>query len=929
MFTKKEAPGADGFWLGLVILAVGIAIGWLARPERWFDRGGDAFEAGEIPPAELHPYLVPVADPEAVPDNGLATLGVHLPPASAAVLQEVRDRAMERGLIVQEEGDTVPAEIELGDQRLAAEVRIKGDWTDHVKTDKWSLRIGLEDGKLLGMRTFSIQAPETRGKLWEWFVLAAARREGVLAPRATFVNVTVNGNPAGVYYLEEHFSKEMLEAQGRREGPIVLWDESTHWSTRLQSHMVGDAAGRMRPPQPLHGMDAANAESRAFGEKRLGEIESLSRTLYASLEKMRDLRALLTKKEDLQDRAWLLQELVDLQSDSVEEIVNVEMLSRAHALLSLFQIRHALSWHNMRFYHDPVLDRLEPVMFDNMAHNPSARLPVMFRSSGLAREFSRCRPYYDGVFAELGRLCHPEWLDELFDALEPDLARFEAALAAEETLKPDETVAGMKQRLRAQQGFLRRILYPSDPINVEAFYEVDDSSDALVSGVLEVLVWATSQSPTAVEGFRFSDGGFVPAAPHALEGMNVFTRNADGSVVLPYDGSTVTFRFPLDERLANLASARELKQAVRERATPPASLDLDVAIVFRSVAATETTDELLRFRAFERRWLEEGGRPEPPSLTEALERHPFLRPASETGALVVRPGTWDVDGDLVLPTGTALVASAGTTLRFGEDAVLLTDAPLRLRGTAEAPVVLEPVAGAYRWRGIAVLGAPARSTWEHVVVRNTDAVARKGWVVTGGITFYHSPVTMLDCRIEGTLAEDGLNVFGCDFRMERVTFSGCASDSLDGDFVTGSVRACEFLDGAADGVDFSGSDVHVVECLFRDLGDKAISLGEDTTARIVGGLAERVSIGVAAKDRSDVTVQGLTVRDARNYALTAFVKKPEFGPSRLVAERVTITGSGLGDVLAQTGCTLTIEGEAVATQELDVAELYRQGILGR
>ena len=38
---------------------------------------------------------------------------------------------------------------------------------DHVGTDKWSLRVKLTDDKLMGMSVFSVQAPFTRGFLWD------------------------------------------------------------------------------------------------------------------------------------------------------------------------------------------------------------------------------------------------------------------------------------------------------------------------------------------------------------------------------------------------------------------------------------------------------------------------------------------------------------------------------------------------------------------------------------------------------------------------------------------------------------------------------------------------------------------------------------------------------------------------------------------
>ena len=79
-------------------------------------------------------------------DNELVTLRIEIPPASARVLQEVRDRAMNRGVIVQTAADTVPAFVLRDGKRMPAEIRIKGDWIDHVETDRWSLRIRLDRG---------------------------------------------------------------------------------------------------------------------------------------------------------------------------------------------------------------------------------------------------------------------------------------------------------------------------------------------------------------------------------------------------------------------------------------------------------------------------------------------------------------------------------------------------------------------------------------------------------------------------------------------------------------------------------------------------------------------------------------------------------------------------------------------------------------
>jgi hypothetical protein len=935
MLTKRETNGR-GFVLGMFILVLGIVIGALARPDQWLsvDGGGSSGGGERDAPRRIDSGLLPADEPAPSPDNGLDTLSITISPESARIIQAVVERAKARGVIQQEAGDTVPATVRFRDKEIAADIRIKGDWTDHIRTRKWSLRIKLKDDKLLGMSVFSIQNPLTRGWMWEWLTLAMMRREGVLAPRSTFVNVSVNGNPTSIYFLEEHFSKELLESQQRREGPIVLWDESSHWAANLQHHKLPD--NEIELPTPFSASrvhTVAGSSVRAYGERRLSSIETLSRSLFSATQKMDQLRDLALQSIQAKDQLRLLEALDNVQGEAVETLVDVDRLACCHALATVLQIQHSLIWHNMRFYHNPVINRLEPISFDNMTHQAAGRAPVMLRAGTIMREFGKSTAYYNGVFRYLARFCEPGYLDEVMEDLEPELRVFEAALDAEERLTPGYRVDDMLQRLRTQQAFLQDVLYPATTLRFSSAAEFEETAggeNGPVFGTLIVRAWSTTETPVVVDGFEFTNGVRLDARPYLAEEDEPRVSYDGGSgVVLPYDGRVVTFRFPMDARLTNLENVQQIKDAARQQADAGGTLDFDVVALHRPLAAQTLDREPLVFRTHDPRWVEEQGRPQAPTLDELLARHPFLTYRPEKGRLVCKRGTFRVDGDLVVPADLPLEIPSGVRLRFEPDAVLLSEAPLLFTGTAANPVILEPVDGADRWRGVIVLEADGRSEWTHVTIRSTDAISRAGWVVTGGITFYHSPVTMRDCLIEGTWAEDGTNIFGCDFLMERVTFLRCVSDSFDGDFVTGTVRECVFKEGLADGVDFSGSDVDVVDCQFLDMGDKAVSAGEDSVVRVTGGLADGVSIGIAAKDRSRVTAQGMTINDARNYALAVFIKKREFGPAELRATGLVIRESGLGDTIVQTGCTLEVDGELVPTQDLDVQKLYREKILGQ
>ena len=50
--------------------------------------------------------------------------------------------------------------------------------------------------------------------------------EGLIAHRTRFVNFVLNGNNLGIYNLEEQHSKELLESNNRREGPIIGFNKN-------------------------------------------------------------------------------------------------------------------------------------------------------------------------------------------------------------------------------------------------------------------------------------------------------------------------------------------------------------------------------------------------------------------------------------------------------------------------------------------------------------------------------------------------------------------------------------------------------------------------------------------------------------------------------------------------------------------------------
>ncbi|MGD8751442.1 MAG: hypothetical protein PVG14_08465, partial [Anaerolineales bacterium] len=147
-----------------------------------------------------------------------------------------REIALSRGILISGSSDFVPATITYNGETINVRIRLKGDSTDHLEGDKWSYRIDVRgDDTLFGMEQFSIQHPKTRHYIYEWIFHKALEREGLISLRYDFIDVTLNGKDFGVYALEEHFDKRLIEYNRFIGGPIVRFNEDPSWEEEFNN----------------------------------------------------------------------------------------------------------------------------------------------------------------------------------------------------------------------------------------------------------------------------------------------------------------------------------------------------------------------------------------------------------------------------------------------------------------------------------------------------------------------------------------------------------------------------------------------------------------------------------------------------------------------------------------------------------------------
>ena len=156
---------------------------------------------------------------------------LDIPFENYELLRAKREQALQDGSMVSTDEDFISAKLRYANTNYKIDLRLKGDKSDHWIDDKyWSFRVNLDgENTLLGMRKFSLQRPLTRGYLNEWYLHKLLKYSGFISLRYHFIHLIVNGNDYGIYALEEHFDKRLIEYNNRREGPVFRFDDALCW----------------------------------------------------------------------------------------------------------------------------------------------------------------------------------------------------------------------------------------------------------------------------------------------------------------------------------------------------------------------------------------------------------------------------------------------------------------------------------------------------------------------------------------------------------------------------------------------------------------------------------------------------------------------------------------------------------------------------
>jgi hypothetical protein len=256
--------------------------------------------------------------------NEIPKLAIDIDTSTLLQLEMFKEQALTQNYISEREKKYVPVNV----NGQLVNIRIKGDYTDHIAGGKMSFRVKDPAGN------YSIHHPKTRGYLKEWLWHKVLKDENILTTDYSFTEVFINNETKGLFAKEAHFDTVFGTHQNRK-GLVLKFNEDALWSFQ-----------KVNKPkefwQYYYVYDVAPITTFKFSKNTSG------------------IR-----------RKWFLngaETVTNLRNGKIDSSkIDLEAFAKYFAMNDLFLTSHALSWNNIRFFYNSKSKKIEPIGYDGYA----------------------------------------------------------------------------------------------------------------------------------------------------------------------------------------------------------------------------------------------------------------------------------------------------------------------------------------------------------------------------------------------------------------------------------------------------------------------------------------------------------------------------------------------------------------------------------
>lgn len=812
------------------------------------------------------------------PDYKETPLAIFVDTSDYLKIAKKREEAFRNGILQSSDNDWVKGIVFGNGVMMKSRLRLKGDWLDHLRGEKWSYRIKLKKKYAWNhLKIFSIQRPSARAYLYEWTAHKLYDQADVLTTRYGFVPVTFNNQPRGLYAWEEHFVKQLLEWRDRREGPILKFSEDAFWQS---NKIYGKFGSKTVLP---------------YFEEAVIEPFRQSKTIEDP-----------TLRQQFLDGQKLMKQYKD-HSRPVADIFDLDKLAKYYAILDFTHGRHGMAWHNQRFYYNPVLCKLEPIAFDGFGEKSH---PNYGLTNNFAYKILRDAPvkgeenlmkflFLDSVFTHryihyLKAFSDPVLVESVMDSIRPGMVYYDSLLKLEfvHYVFDSSFIRKSARDVREYLPELKKIIAARQS---DTAYRLKYNKNVYYDSLI----------------FEDTPNYYVNVYTDSVKNDSVWL-----SIYNYYPRTLIILGTGRKKKYVNYFQVPEphMKKYDGHDQVLILGSDTSSRYLFFMVDGSDET-----FKTFIHPWpYPVGITPQQELMTYAgLENNPIIDHISGK-TIFIKQGMQTVDRPVIIPAGYKLVILPGTKIDLINKAMIISYSPVFLKGTKNDPVII--TSSDFSGNGFTVLQAGGRSNIKYTRFENLNTLDYKGWTLSGSVTFYESDVDIAHTTFYRNQCEDALNTVRSDVAVRDCEFDYTYSDAFDSDFSTGLVENTSFKNVGNDAIDFSGSRIKISYCTMTDVNDKGISGGENSHFTVDHVKIVRANIGVASKDLSQVEVNSSQIKDC-HYGLVLLQKKPEYGPARMTFDNSTIINP-VTKMAVEKGSEIVIDGVVVQGKKEHLADIF-------
>ena len=798
-------------------------------------------------------------------------------------LRKNRDSALNNNALISSENINVPASARWNNKNYKIRMKLKGARIDHIyQNKKWSLKINVKNDKSINsFKEFSITKPSSRQFPDSVFFSKLSENYDIKTPKFLMVNLLFNGENWGPMLIEEQYSSSYKELRQLRDVPFMTLSDGS--SLEISSFLEGLL--KYKNPNYLLEFNKYIDHKRGILtdtynlKKFISKNDQNSFNLISFVKTVHEI--FLTKKGQ--------------NLDDLKRYINLEQIAFIIASNLVWgESNHSILGDNFRVYVNPFTQKIEYIPTDHYIEDNAylRNKDVIFESFDQKDHFSLF--LNDKKFKK-------NYLNSL-NLLKLDLINQKKIIS-------DICSGHMKicKDKFSENKFQDNVKF-LESMGTNVFEKINSKEIILSKKNNKKYILLQKE----IDKFDYQDLSARVYTDGSIEIFNLTPFDVEIKEILflkkkSNESKCSSKNIKLKKKINSSYSSIHTKETLNLNFTPCLMQKVLIKTLRDNVEKKiELFVESKKYKVenFYKKYLKD------------FEKYPSNWNVSDNN---ISTSIKKINiTEPVIIKNKNLVLNPGTEIIFSKNSyIYINNGNLILNGSNKEPIVFKGMNGEY-WGGIFVSNSDD-TIIDNTIIRDTNFFNHQNIMLTGGITFYKSNITITNSKFKNSIAEDGLNFVNSNFNINNSYFDKFNSDGIDSDFSSGVLNKIEFNNISGDAVDLSGSKVLIKNSIFNKVGDKAISNGEKSITQVYKLVINNAKFGIANKDESLLNGSNIEISNSSMFDIISFNKKSYYDVPKMDLEKTILD---VNKILVMKKNKVTINSNNIKTTKFNPKTLY-------